>query len=83
MLVHNGNISNREGLKRLFECDIDERYSDTQILLSIINNMTQYWCKYCLYKTNDNSNYHKHLKTERHINYVNNDQSSNNNLSQN
>jgi len=39
MLVHNGNISNREGLKRLFKCDIDERYSDTQILLSIINNI--------------------------------------------
>ena len=29
--------------------------------------MTLYECKYCLYTTIDNSNYKKHLKTNRHI----------------
>ena len=37
MLVHNGNIYNRDKLKELFGCSIDERYSDTQILVDIIN----------------------------------------------
>jgi amidophosphoribosyltransferase len=37
MLVHNGNIYNRQKLKELFGCNIDERYSDTQILVDIIN----------------------------------------------
>ena len=41
ILVHNGNISNREGLNRIFNCDINEKYSDTQILVSIINKLTK------------------------------------------
>ena len=39
ILVHNGNISNRKGLKRLYNSDINENYSDTQILVSIINEL--------------------------------------------
>ena len=39
ILAHNGNIENREGLKKHFGCNIDETLTDTQIVVSIINNM--------------------------------------------
>lgn len=38
MLVHNGNIHNRESLKKHFNCNIDISYSDTQIIVSIIES---------------------------------------------
>jgi len=39
ILVHNGNIYNRKGLQKLFNCDININLTDTQILVNIINNM--------------------------------------------
>ena len=39
ILVHNGNISNRSTLKKLYGCDISEHLTDTEILVGIINNM--------------------------------------------
>ena len=39
ILVHNGNIENREGLKKHFGCDIGEHLTDTQILMNIIDSI--------------------------------------------
>jgi len=41
ILVHNGNISNRKALYKLYKCDISESLTDTEILVNIINNMKQ------------------------------------------
>lgn len=44
ILVHNGNISGRKSLKRLFNCTIDPedtKYTDSQILVEIINSMNK------------------------------------------
>ena len=41
ILVHNGNISNRKSLKKLFNCDISNKYTDSQILVAIINNLSK------------------------------------------
>lgn len=41
ILVHNGNISNRSTLKKLYGCDISGHLTDTEILVGIINNMKQ------------------------------------------
>jgi len=39
ILVHNGNISNRQSLYDLYNCDISEELTDTEILVNIINSM--------------------------------------------
>ena len=39
ILVHNGNISNRSTLKKLYDCDISDHLTDTEILVGIINNI--------------------------------------------
>lgn len=41
ILVHNGNISNRKSLKKIIDCDISNNYTDSQILVSIINNLNK------------------------------------------
>ena len=41
ILVHNGNIFNRKGLNKLFDCDINDNLTDTQILVNVINNMNE------------------------------------------
>ena len=41
ILVHNGNISNRTRLKELYNCNISDIYSDTQILAEIINKFNK------------------------------------------
>ena len=38
ILIHNGNIHNRESLKTHFKCDIDLSFTDTQIIVSIIES---------------------------------------------
>ena len=48
--------------------------SVTKKVLESTENVNEYFCEYCNYKTGDKSNYRKHCTTARHINVTNRDE---------